>query len=370
MMEGIEAFTSDHQLTSTSPSPDAQSIINSNAFDAGNDSSFFASASNTVFPAVSNENGHDNEDDNAQYDQPSTYGPSTEDPSHNPYPYVSDSELRRLILKPWTPESRQQFHQKFNSSNPLYKNKLRLSPHAEARIRHFVLNPTSPIDHRYDSDARMKLRSKTFTLHPFNASGRLYRMDSGSGIPLRRHVNNDEVWDMITSEHMRSCHKGRDKMLNLIKERFIGYTLDELMFVLYECRVCQRARSHGTGAGAKDAAIDFSNRMKAALRTVHPEIVDMYNPGGQGTIPVTASAASQITGKETRVIDLETEDEPVQNSRGIASLVGAATIDRQVRQQTAPQQWTGQSAFSGSRRNRFSPNDYGLVEYDYPDWYG
>lgn len=57
--------------------------------------------------------------------------------------------------------------------------------------------------------------------------GRLYRKAESKGgrsdISLRRHLDVDEVWDVLTAEHLRSEHLGRDRLRKALEKRFIGY---------------------------------------------------------------------------------------------------------------------------------------------------
>lgn len=413
MMEGIEEYATPPHIRS--PSPSTQLVTGDVGYDGEhNHYPFFASsASHTLFPAITldqeddhnnhnhNHEEHHDEDENDQDDvqfissvlQPNNQShiqpSSSSSQSHQPLQQnqlqqelrdISDEDLEELILNPWTDSSHKTFHHKFSPANPSYKNKLRLNPHAESRVRHFVMNPTSGLDPRYPSDARLKNRSKAYTLHPRTPTGQLYRSDTATGI-VRRHVGSGEVWDMLTNEHVRSGHKGRDKMLSLIKEKFIGYTLEEVMFVLYECRVCQRAKLGIGTVGGKDAiGVELAQRVKAAAKQGDGAAREGETPAGLVDIAPAVGTGRNMVEYTTGVADTDG-----QRTGGIASVVGAtypaSLIDPAIARLSPHQQGLQQvqradgkrvattQGGTDRRQNRFTPNHMGLVEYDYPDWF-
>ena len=302
-------------------------------------------------------------------------------------PPISEADLEEIITNPWNGQSRTEFHRKFNPAlNSTYKNKLRLAPDAEARVRHFLLHPQSPLDPNSPSDARLKARSKSYTLFPYAPHGHLYRTEttaagSGSGVPgvttLRRHVGEREVWDLLTSEHMKSGHKGRDRMLALIKERFVGYTLEELMFVLGSCRVCARAR--GVGGGG----VELARRVRRSLGVVGVQQQESPPP-----LVVVSPAAQGAARREGRMGGAQSGSGAVAGV-GVAALPVASQARTvppamaQLQQQILAQQQVVQGQqrqgnkrmmFAGRtepqpKRSLYAPDERGMVAYDVPDWY-
>lgn len=57
---------------------------------------------------------------------------------------VTDNNAVDAHTHPWSASARADFHKHFSRDNPSYKNKLRLTPHAESRVRYFLLNPHAP----------------------------------------------------------------------------------------------------------------------------------------------------------------------------------------------------------------------------------
>lgn len=428
-MEGMEeaasldarspSYTTPPQIRS--PSPSSQLVSEYAA--AANNSLFFASsASHTLFPAATPGTGHhhdndlndnDNEEEeeedgeeeeredlaspsppsenNQQQPQPNgttitttTTTPSTQpQPSQQQAPTLSDADLEDIITHPWTQASKLEFHKKFNPANPSYKNKLRLPASAEARVRHFLLQPHAPLDPNSPADARLKARAKSYTLHPFSPQGFLYRNDTGT--LLRRHVGEHEVWGLLTNEHVRSGHKGRDRMLSLIKERFVGYTLEELMFVLGSCRVCQRARMVGNGLGHQgqpqsQVGLEMAQRVKASLGAVQMAAVaaaasDAVYAGA--AVPVNAIGMGSA---HARLPETSLNFISAAHPRPPSLPVSYAEPQRSSPYQHPPPFKLGNKrAFAGTvgaraadttrRRSLYATNERGLVAYDVPDWY-
>ena len=142
----------------------------------------------------------------------------------------------------WTGISRFGFNAMLASSE--YKNKLRLSSDKAERIIHFLTTPDAKSREKDRTDAQIKHQAQ----HWMYENGTLYRKDSRLQ-QSRRHVSANEVFDILTAEHMRSGHHGRDKMLKALQVKYIGYTKDELMYILDHCLVC--ASKHIRGAAGR-----------------------------------------------------------------------------------------------------------------------
>lgn len=156
---------------------------------------------------------------------------------------------------------------------PEYKNKLRLTAGKLERIVHFLTAPGAKSREKDRADAQVKHQSRKWLYD----GGVLYRKDSRSG-HLRRHISAEEVFDILTAEHLRSTHHGRDKMLKVLEAKYIGYTKDELMFVIDHCLVCSSKQIRGA----------------AARRRVKRQIGDLENGNvEQGPNAMTSTGISQ-----------------------------------------------------------------------------
>ena len=101
-----------------------------------------------------------------------------------------------------------------------YKNKLRLKPDKMERIVHFLTTPDAKSREKDRGDAQAKHQAQQWLYQ----DGVLFRKDSRLQLP-RRHVTVDEVFDIITAEHLRSGHHGRDKMLKVLEVREIFWNI-------------------------------------------------------------------------------------------------------------------------------------------------
>ena len=73
----------------------------------------------------------------------------------------------------------------------------------------------------------------------------------------------DEVFDILTAEHLKSGHHGRDKMLKILEAKYIGYTKDELMYVLDHCLAC--SSKHIRGAAARRKGLKQGNESSQSM---------------------------------------------------------------------------------------------------------
>lgn len=157
---------------------------------------------------------------------------------------LHDYQLAVERAQTWTGMTRFGFNAMLAS--PQYKNKLRLKPERMERIIHFLTVP----DAKSRENDRMDAQSKHQSQRWIYENGNLYRKESRLQQP-RRHVSANEVFDILTAEHLRSGHHGRDKMLKLLEVKYIGYTKDELMYVLERCLVCSAKHIRGAAARRK-----------------------------------------------------------------------------------------------------------------------
>ena len=165
-------------------------------------------------------------------------GPSDGDILH-------DYHLAVERAQTWTGISRFGFNSMLAS--PEYKNKLRMKPEKMERIVHFLTNPDAKSQEKNRADAQAKHQAQQWMYQ----DGILYRKESRLQQP-RRHVTADEVFDILTAEHLRSGHHGRDKMLKVLEAKYIGYTKDELMYVIDSCLVCSSKQIRGAAARRRE----------------------------------------------------------------------------------------------------------------------
>jgi hypothetical protein len=104
------------------------------------------------------------------------------------------------------------------------------------RMMQYLQNPDrEPLLCDGNRDHQTKYQAANWTV----LDGKLYRKpESGRVARYRRHLDDFEAWDVLTMEHLRSGHLGRDKLRKVLEQNYIGYTLQEIMFVLKECKKC------------------------------------------------------------------------------------------------------------------------------------
>ena len=158
---------------------------------------------------------------------------------------LTDYDLAVERAQTWTGVARFGFNAMLAS--PEYKNKLRLKPDKMERILYFLTNPEAKSREKDLADAQAKHQAQ----HWMYESSVLYRKESRLQ-HSRRHVNDAEVFDILTAEHLRSYHQGRDKMLKMLEAKYIGYTKDELMYVLDHCLVCSSKHIRGAAARRRE----------------------------------------------------------------------------------------------------------------------
>jgi hypothetical protein len=158
---------------------------------------------------------------------------------------LKDYDIAVERAQTWTMTARFGFNAMLAS--PEYKNKLRLKPDKLERILHFLMVPEAKSRERDRADAQAKHQAQNWLYQ----GGILYRKESRLQHP-RRHVAANEVFDILTAEHLKSGHHGRDKMLKVLEAKYIGYTKDELMYVLDHCLTCSSKHIRGAAARRKE----------------------------------------------------------------------------------------------------------------------
>lgn len=86
----------------------------------------------------------------------------------------------------------------------------------------------------------------------------------------RRHVSAEKAFDVLTAEHLKASHQGRDKMLKVLEGRYIGYTKAELMLVLDRCSVC--SQKHIRGAAMRRRENVQSRNFDVSLTSLPTEV--------------------------------------------------------------------------------------------------
>ena len=152
------------------------------------------------------------------------------------------------LAENWSEESREAFQTMISA--PGYVNRYRLDPKKKTLFEKYLHDPSKePLNEDGTRDHQMRYQASHWLL----ANGHLYRRPKSSRSDhLRRHLDTEEVWSAITAEHLRHGHFGRDKLRKALDRRYIGYSPQEIMFVLKECKRCsgrvgneQRAASTG-----------------------------------------------------------------------------------------------------------------------------
>ena len=163
-------------------------------------------------------------------------------------PPSAELEAERVEL--WSTESRKVFHEMVTT--PGYINRYRLHMKKRERMMQYLQNPDKePLLCDGSRDHQTKYQAAHWTV----LDGKLYRKpESGRVARYRRHLDDFEAWDVLTMEHLRSGHLGRDKLRKVLEQNYIGYTLQEIMFVLKECKKCA---GRGLNAEREDSNEDF-----------------------------------------------------------------------------------------------------------------
>lgn len=157
---------------------------------------------------------------------------------------LKDYDIAVERAQTWTMTSRFGFNAMLASAD--YKNKLRLKSDKMERIVHFLTVPGARSRERDRADAQAKHQAQNWIYQ----DGILYQKESRLQHP-RRHVGTDEVFDILTAEHLKSGHQGRDKMLKILEKKYIGYTKDEIMYILDHCLACSSKPIRGAAARRK-----------------------------------------------------------------------------------------------------------------------
>ena len=162
---------------------------------------------------------------------------------------LSTPEMDAERMELWSPEARKAFHDMVTS--PGYINRYRLHMKKRERMMQYLQNPDrEPMLCDGSRDHQTKYQAAHWTV----MEGKLYRNPESGRVPrYRRHLDDFEAWDVLTMEHIRSGHLGRDKLRKVLEQNYIGYTLQEIMFVLKECKKCA---NRGVNTERKDSSND------------------------------------------------------------------------------------------------------------------
>lgn len=173
-------------------------------------------------------------------------------------------ELEEERAELWSPEARKAFHEMVTA--PGYINRYRLHMKKRERMMQFLQNPDKE---PMLCDGSRDHQTKYQAAHWAVLNGKLYRKpESGRVGRFRRHLDDFEAWDVLTAEHIRSGHLGRDKLRKVLEQKYIGYTLQEIMFVLKECKKCS---GRGPNAERKDSEEDIQMLDALGLENIGPQ---------------------------------------------------------------------------------------------------
>jgi len=169
-------------------------------------------------------------------------------PSPSPSPN-DDFERERQSF--WSEGARKGFHEMVTAEG--YVNRYRMHMKKKQRMIAQLEDPELEITLCDGSkDHQTKYQSANWTLK----DGFLYRKpEAGRVGKLRRHLDELEAWEVISREHLLSGHLGRDKLRKRLEQKYIGYTLQEIMFVLKECNRCGGKEKHGPATSEKSLPV-------------------------------------------------------------------------------------------------------------------
>ncbi|KAK3725101.1 hypothetical protein LTR37_000612 [Vermiconidia calcicola] len=171
----------------------------------------------------------------ANWQQPdSTNALEIDSLSRSPSPQPLNKTLQQAHKAMWSSDSRNAFHEMVTARD--YVNRYRMHMKKRQRLTHYLEHPDLE-PHLCDGtkDHQTKYQAVNWTL----VDGKLCRKpESGRVGTLRRHLDEVEAWEVLTAEHLRSGHAGRDRLRKVLERRYIGYTLQEIMSVLKECNKC------------------------------------------------------------------------------------------------------------------------------------
>lgn len=184
-------------------------------------------------------------DNTGSLEAPAAHASQTSAQSPRPPSPEPSAAMEAERAELWSTESRKAFHEMVTA--PGYINRYRLHMKKRERMMQYLQNPDrEPLLCDGSRDHQTKYQAAHWTV----MNGKLYRKpESGRVARYRRHLDDFEAWDVLTLEHLRSGHLGRDKLRKVLEQNYIGYTLQEIMFVLKECKKCA---GRGPNAERKD----------------------------------------------------------------------------------------------------------------------
>jgi hypothetical protein len=167
-----------------------------------------------------------------------------------------------------------------------YVNRYRMHMKRRQRLTHYLEHPDlEPVLCDGSKDHQTKYQAKDWTWQ----DGKLYRKpESGRVGTFRRHLDETEAWDVLTREHLRSGHLGRDKLRKRLEQRYIGYTLQEIMFVLKECKRCS-GHERTAGDPQPDDVPAIPQQIRSGNDTTSP-LLDQNGSKGPLQRPQTSNA--------------------------------------------------------------------------------
>lgn len=156
---------------------------------------------------------------------------------------MSDEE----VSSHWADDSRLAFIQQFSRESHL----LMVEPDRERLIRHYVLSPdaraSTKRQYRYRTDA------KEYVLE----GEALYHETSEGGVRKRvqQLTSAQQVWEVITAEHCRSGHGGRDSVKERLGKRWRGWNRKDIQFIINRCQTCAGKGNGSLAHGSVDRVL-------------------------------------------------------------------------------------------------------------------
>ena len=212
------------------------------------------------------------------------------------------AELEAEKAELWSTKARKQFHDMVTA--PGYINRYRLHMKKRERTMQFLQNlDQEPLLCDGSRDHQTKYQAAHWTI----INGKLYRKpESGRVARYRRHLDGFEAWDVLTTEHVRSGHLGRDKLRKVLEQNYIGYTLQEIMFVLKECKKCA-----GRGSNADRTSSNDDLAMVDAPESIDTAIADHVQVSSETPDRPTAISKGPYGRQQTsncKQIDVQTDN--------------------------------------------------------------
>ncbi|RFU30752.1 hypothetical protein B7463_g5574, partial [Scytalidium lignicola] len=172
-------------------------------------------------------------------------------------------------INPFPNDVRNAFQEYITSDT--YINRDRIQPQHWQRIHVFVDNPTLKPDNQ--TDANIKYQA----IHHFELIDRkLYRQPDAHHPDPRYVVPENEIFDVIATEHLKLLHAGRNKVWPVIERKYHGIKRADVEWVIKRCKNCTLNRPVTTKAPLEPIVSE------RAFERVQADLIDMrHEPSSQ-----------------------------------------------------------------------------------------